>query len=298
MFLGSFLSHTTSITPTPVDTGETSYVEIENGVFDDVYMDADDTLEFSTEIPEWGYTTLFHAKFQNNILAGNVDFTLDSISSLVIKRQKVGEYNWIKLYEKPIETADDFSFSLNDITVASQTSYNYAAIPIINDAEGTYQLTSIDVEFDGAFIVDPTYGYHLILNLSKTSLTRNNPSTLLEPVNSKYPYVNYYSALQYDTFSISGLFVALDRNTCEFDMNNGWSYRKEVRDFLTNRHSKIVKFYNGEIYLAAVTDQITESVDGHPDNVNTAINFTEVGDANDSSDLYYHGFVNYLEAGV
>lgn len=298
MFIGSFLSYDTSCDATPVATGDTSYVMIENAVFDDVYLDGDTSMEYSTEIPEWDYSTLFHAKFENDILAGNVDFTLDSISSLVIKRQKEGSYNWVKIYEKDITSEEDFSFYLNDITVASQTRYNYAAVPIINGAEGTYQTTAVEVEFDGAFIVDPTYGYQVILNLSKQNMTRNNPATMLEPVNSKFPYVNYYSALQYDKFSVTGMFVALNREDCSLDFENGWKYRKEVRDFLTNRHSKIVKFYNGEIYLAAVIEQITESAEGHPDAVNTTVNFVEVGDVQSSSDLYYHGFVDYLEAGA
>lgn len=298
MFIGAFLAYDTSFDATPVDTGSTEYFEIENAVFDDVYIDNNTDLEYSTEISEWYYTTVLHAKFKNNILAGNVDFTLASISALVIKKKIEGSYKWVKLYEKEINTAEDFDFFLNDIAVASKTNYQYAAVPITNGVEGTYQITSVYVEFENAFIIDPTYGYQLIANLSKPSLTRNNPSTILEPINSKYPFVNYYSTLQYDRFTVSGLFVNLDKNTCALDTENGWRLRKEIRDFLTNKRSKIVKFYNGEIYMAAVVDAIQENQDGHPDNVNMTINFVEVGDVNNGRDLYYHGFINYLEVGV
>ena len=298
MFLGTFLSYDTSFDATPVSSETSTAFEIKNGIFDEVYLSSDTNNQFNATIPEWGYDTILHARFQNNILAGNVDFTLDSISKLIIKKRKEGSYKWVQLYETTIDSEEDFDFYMIDVTVASMTNYDYAAVPIINGVEGTYQITSIYVEFDGAFIVDPTNAYQLIANLQRPSLTRNNPSNVLEPVNSKYPYINYYSNLQYDRFSVSGLFIRLNRTTCQFETDHSWRLRKEVRDFLTNKRSKIVKFWNGEIYMAAVVDPIQENVDGHPDNVNMTINFVEVGDVDDPRDLYYNGFTSYLEVGV
>lgn len=298
MFTGAFFAYDTSLTPTPVTTGSTEYIEITNGIFDDLYLTANTNLEYNTTIPDWDYDTIMHAQFKNNLLAGNVDFTIESVSGLVIKRKKENSYKWTQLYTREIETEEDFEFYYNDNTVASMSNYEYAAIPIINGVEGAYQITSVYVEFDGAFIVDQTNGYQLIANLSRPSLSRNNPSNILEPINSKYPYVNYYSSLQYDRFTVTGLFMRLNRTTCQFEHENSWTLRKEVRDFLTNRRAKIVKFWNGEIYMAAVIDPIQESMDGHPDNVNMTINFIEIGNVDDTKDLYYHGFTNYLEVGV
>ena len=160
------------------------------------------------------------------------------------------------------------------------------------------QTVGVYVEFDGAFIMDTTKGYHIIANLSKNNLSRNVYGSTLEPINSKYPYINYYSELDYDKFAITGMFVDYDPQTCTFDFENGWKVRKEARQFLNNKRTKIVKLYNGEIYMAAVVDQITETADRHPDNVNTTVNFVEVGDVSNNSDLYYHGFTNYLEVGA
>ena len=41
MFLGTFIGFKTSLDPTPVATGTTEYFEIENGIFDEVYLDSD-----------------------------------------------------------------------------------------------------------------------------------------------------------------------------------------------------------------------------------------------------------------
>lgn len=298
MFLGSFLANTSSLDATPVHSEDTALVEITNGVFDDVYMDSDTTLEYSTTIPEWDYTTILHARFQDNILAGNVNFTLSTISALVLKRRKKGAFMWTPLYSQPVTQEEDLDFYFNDITVASNTTYEYAAVPIINMAEGTYQITSVDVEFDGAFVIDPTYGYQIIANLQRSSLTRNNPSSLIEPINSKYPYVNYYGQSQYDKFTLSGMFIEMVNNCRANEDVYSWQLRKSVRDFLTNRRSKVVKLYDGQIYLASVIDTIQESENQHIDYVNTTINFVEVGDVDNGADLYYHGFSNYLEVGV
>lgn len=298
MFLGSFLANTSSLDATPVHSENTTLVEITNGVFDDLYMDSDTSLEYSTTIPEWGYTTILHARFQDNILAGNVNFTLSTISALVLKRRKKGAFTWTPLCSQPVTQEEDLDFYFNDITVASNTTYEYAAVPIINMAEGTYQITSVDVEFDGAFVVDPTYGYQLIANLHRGNLTRNNPASLIEPINSKYPYINYYGQSQYDKFTISGMFMEMVNNCRVNEDVYSWQLRKAVRDFLTNRRSKVVKLYDGQIYLAAVMDPIQESEEQHIDFVNMTVNFVEVGDVDNGADLYYHGFSNYLEVGV
>lgn len=295
MFLGSFLSDATSLDATPLAYGTTEYISIENGVYDEVQMDSDVTAENDTDIPEWGYTTILNAKFKNNILAGNVDFTLASISDLVIKKRKQGDYKWTTIHKVPIETEDDFNFFQNDIVVASQTTYEYVAVPIVNDVEGTQQTIDVDVDFEGAFIIDPTMGYQVILNLARESLTRPLPTSVLEPVNCKYPYINHYSKIQYDKFSVTGTFIELDASNCVWNVQDGWRYRKALRDFISNQHAKIVKFYNGEIHMACAVDQISEAPDSHPDNIITTISFVECGDVESNSDLYYHGFTNFLE---
>ena len=297
MFLGAFLALDTSMTATIVDAGMTTSITLENGVYDDLFVDMNTDLEYSTEIPEWDYTTVMYARFRNNILAGNVDFTLSTISELILKKREYGSYNWVTIFTKKIKSEEDLDFFYNDIVVASNTKYQYAAVPVLGGAEGTYQLTEVDVSFDGCFIIDPVKGYKLVANLTRNTLSRNNPATVIEPINSKYPYVNYYSQSQYDSFTVSGLFAPINKD-CTFDTKNGWKYRKEIRDFLTNRRSKIVKFYDGQMYMAAVVDAIQESIDGHPENVNMTINFVEVGDVYDGKDLYYHGFTDFLEAGV
>lgn len=301
MFLGSFLKYNMSLDPTPVSYEPSmEKITIENGVFSDLYIDKNTNLEFSTSVPNWNHTTVLHAKFENNLLAGNIKFPIESISKLIIKKRVENDLKLTKILEIDVNgDKEKLNFYYNDILVASKTNYEYAAVPVVNGVEkANPQTISVYVEFDGAFIMDTTKGYHIIANLSKNNLSRSVYGSTLEPINSKYPYINYYSALDYDKFSITGMFVDYDPQTCTFDFENSWKTRKEARQFLNNKKTKIVKLYNGEIYMTSVVDQITETADGHPDNVNTTVNFVEVGDVYNNADLYYHGFTNYLEVGV
>ena len=296
MFLGSFLG--CSIDTTPIDSGTTEYIEIENGIFDEVYMDSNTDIPFDTKIPEWGYTTILDAKFKNNILAGNVDFTLDTVSNMRFKKRRKDDYKWVTIHNVPITKESDFDIFYNDVVVASTLTYQYAAVPIINGVEGTYQIIDVDVQFDGCFIIDPTNTYQIILNLKRDSLSRSIPANIIETAHSKYPFVHHYAETMYDKFSVSGTFIELDRANCFWDTKRGWKYRESIRDYLCNRRAKILKFYNGEMYLVNIVDQITESENGHPENMITTINAVECGDVMSNSDLYYHGFTNYLEVGV
>ena len=296
MFLNNFMAM--EINATPVNSGDTEIVEISNAIFDEVYMDSNTDLPYDTEIPEWGYSTILDAKFQNNILAGNVDFTLDSISGMFIKKRKVGDYKWTTIHYVPIQIEEDFDFYFNDIVVAAETTYEYAAVPIVNNAEGTYQTITVDVCYDGCFIIDPTRGYQVIGELKRSNLTRKIPANVVETVHSPYPFVHYYSESKYDQFTVSGWFVERDKQTYRFDSLNGWKYREAVRDFLSNRRAKIVKWYDGQIYMACVTSDVSETEGTFNEHVTTNIQFTQIGNVSSNADLYKHGFANYLEVGV
>lgn len=298
MFLGDFTGLETSLDPTSMPIGVTESLTISNGIFDELYMDSDTETSYSSAIPEWGNTTILDAKFQNNILAGNTSLTLKTIDSMLIKQRKKGTYQWVTIAKIDIKTKEDLNFFFIDNLVAGETTYEYAAVPVINGSEGTYQIISVDVAFDGAFIIDNTATYQIILDLNRESLTRSNPSNIIEPANSKYPHVVYTSQSQYDTVQLSGCFIELNRDTCQFASKTGWDYRKKIRDYLTNRNTKIVKLYNGEIYMGNIVDSITENDDGHPEHVITKFTLVETGDVNNNSDLYYNGFTDFLEVGV
>lgn len=298
MFIGAFLSYNTSFDATPVNAETTQQITIENGIYDEVYMDSDETMEYTTEIPHWQHTTVLNAKFKENILAGNVDYTIGSISGMIVKKRRINDYKWTTVYKTDVHSEEDLNFYHNDPIVAARTRYEYAVIPILNGAEGTYQTIQVDVDFNGAFIIDPEKTYNVLLDLKRDTLSRQLHANIVEPANSRYPYVHYYSKSQYDRFNLTGAFIELKKEENNWDVENGFRYRKEFRDFIDNKRSKIVKFDDGNMYMACVIDNINETTQGHKDLIHTTLQCIEVGDVYNNEDLYYHGFVNFLEVGV
>lgn len=299
LFLGiSFCANKYSLDQTQSSENKCEYLELTNGTYDDLQIDADISKPYSNAIYPWDYSTILHAQFKCNLLAGNIDFTLNSVSSILIKKRKKDEYKWTTIHCIDITKEEDFNFAYNDLTAASMTTYEYAAVPIVNGVEGTYNSIDVDVWFDGAFVMDYTYGYHIILNYSRDSLTRTIPSSVVETMDSKYPYIFYTSNINYDKIQVSGIFLDLNRDTCQFDVTQGYKLRKEVRDFLNNHKAKIVKMFDGQIYLANIIDQISETVDGNQYAVSTTFTAIECGDIENNEDLYDHGFAEYLEVKV
>ena len=73
---------------------------------------------------------------------------------------------------------------------------------------------------------------------------------------------------------------------------HGAVLRNTIDEFLTDGYPKILKTYDGDIYLAAITGDISRNNGQHYQNVGQSWEWVEVGDPNDCGDLYDYGFIN------
>jgi hypothetical protein len=85
---------------------------------------------------------------------------------------------------------------------------------------------------------------------------------------------------------------------CEFDLDGAALYRKEINEFLTETPVMILKDNRGRRWMVGVDGTISQSVDGHPDNVIYNIEFTEVGDCDSTTELYNAGLSDIDVEGV
>ena len=99
IFCGSLLcADIMSVACTPTDIDNITRIELSDGIYDDLRVTHNVTEELSSEInQEWDWDTILHAKFDGNTSAGNVDWDLDRVSYLLVKRKKVDEFKWITL---------------------------------------------------------------------------------------------------------------------------------------------------------------------------------------------------------
>lgn len=268
-------------------------VKLQNGIFDDLYITKNVNMKYTNQIQsEWDFDTILYAKFENNLLAGNVNFAIEQVDSVVIKRQVVGTGNWITLFQIPIQSIEDFNFSRLDKYARSNIEYEYALIPVLNGSEGEMNINSIFSEFDGVFIMEKDITYGTIIDISM-STSKNRPSSTVNTIDSKYPYVvtngnnNYYSG------TTSAVFIRATTNTYDWNFYDSWQYREDLMDFLCNGKPKLLKHFDGRMYIIAIVDNPTQDESTSNFYPVTSFNWVEIGNAESSQDLYDNNLIDY-----
>ena len=115
---------TATITPTGVN--DINYMQAQGVYYDDIYITRNITYTPTTTIPmEWDKDTIFHAKFNGNFCAGNVNFRYRDIldSFILIKRRQTEGYHWITLQAYSITDLNDLNIAFIDYTAAPDTEY-------------------------------------------------------------------------------------------------------------------------------------------------------------------------------
>ena len=274
-------------------------VRVGSGVFDHVNIESDITSPISTSIPIWDVDTIFNCDFNENTFGGNVRIKIDEINRLKLKRRKVGEYNWITILDKPVSSVNDINFSKIDRLLPSGESYYYAVVPCLNDQEGNYiELAEpILTQFDGLFICEKDAMIRLLSNPSYSDMIRNKETGMTQPIGNKYPTVVRNSSANYVSGTFGG--TVLGSNFESTKQVN----RKEVVEqlsaydaILNNDKPKIIKDFNGNIWLGMITSGIPRAYKNEfgMGVVDISASFVEQGDPNSQRDLYYNGLVDTL----
>ena len=241
----------------------------------------------NSTLPSWDVNTIFWASFQGNLLAGNILIPIDSITSMRIKVREYGETLWKTIYEYEINSEEDFNFAKTYYYLkGNKTKYEFAIVPVLNNTEANYITNTVVSDFDGCYLCTRAKQYHAFINLS-LEVTTNKNKEFITTLGRKKPFAISNGLSHYDTLSVSTSFVPL--NGCELDFENSAQYRREVDKFLTETSAMILKDNQGRRWIVSAGMPITQSVDGCLDNVIYNINFTEVGDAESTMDLFNTG---------
>ena len=294
LFCGTtFCSMLHSADYTSTNVIDTDYTQLTNGIYDEFYLTSDGDQTYTTTIPsEWDYDTLLHAYFNGDLLAGNVSFILSQITSIVIKKQVSGSNNWVNIMQKPISTIDDFNFIEFDKYVRSGVSYDYALVPVLNNTEGSLNIQSITPEFEGIFIVEKDITYHAVANIRMTS-AKNRPSAIVNTIDSPYPFVVTNGENNYYTGSTAAMFVRTDKDMYDWQFYDSWQYREDLMDFLCNGEPKVLKHFDGRMYLISVVDNPSQDESVSNFYPTTTFNWVQIGDAENQLDLYINNLVDY-----
>lgn len=279
-----------SLDNTVVVTGTVQNVSVANGVFDRLYITRNTAVQ-AEEFPGWDYDTIMDAKFNGDLIAGNISYMIDQIDAIRVKRRRTDTYNWITLYEVPISETEDLRFERYDRYVANGVSYEYALVPVIGSQEGYVNKNSITPEFDGCFLYEKDNGYVTDLEISKGTITRNKETSVVTTLESKYPFVICNGAANYDSGSFSMMFLPKD-DTKEYTTVGAYSYREEVKQFLNDGRPKIMKLTDGRTWMIMVEGSIAEDNNQVENVVHTSFDWVEIGNPESSTDLYENNFID------
>lgn len=281
--------------PSQVDNITTT--RLTNAIFDHVNITKEVTLSFTTVKPDgWTFDTVLDATLDGNINGGNIDFEVSQVTSIKIKRRKVGDFTWITLETIPINgNPENLNFTVIDRLNAYGVEYEYAIVPIMGDVEGEYIINSIVSDFNGVFIGDTETMYRFYHDVQYGTNARNQEVKAFTPLGRKYPVVVSNGLQSYDSGTVSGTILNTDFNeTGVLDVLDITKRKEEIKDFLTNKKAKILKDWNGNMWAISVTSkpQITYKSNSGMRVPTVQFDWAEIGDAENQLDLYNAGLID------
>lgn len=294
----NFFADGNALDNAPSNVDYINTIRLTNAIYDHFNVTRDVNLPFSTDIPQdWDYDTVIDVDFNGNIDGGNVDFLINEITAVKIKRRKQGEFNWITLKTIPINNIEELNFAFDDFLNAYGITYEYAFVPILSGVEGNYIINSIYSQFNGIFIGDSSQIFKFLFNVQYGTNNRNQQTGTFQPLGRRYPVIVANGSLSYESGTVSGTILNDDfEDTRRIDPPAIVQKRKILNDFLTNKKAKILKDWSGNYYLCIVTGspQTTYLTGSNMQIPQVQFNWVEIGDGENVQDLYNNGLLESL----
>ena len=292
----NFFADGDALNTAPSSVDNITNVKLTNSIFDHFNVTKNTSTVVSTSIPtEWDYDTIMNASFNNNIDAGNVNYLINQISSIKIKRRKQGDFDWLTLATIPINSVEDLSFIFNDLLNQDNVTYEYALVPIIGEIEGQYLINSIMSQFNGVFIGNAETIYKFLYEVKYSSNQRNQQVGVFQVLGQQYPIVVANGALSYESGNVTATILNDDfEKTGIIDRAEIVKQKDALKNFLTDKKPKILKDWNGNIWLCIVNSNIDVSYKEGTGMGIPVISFdwTEIGESNNQQSLYNNGILS------
>ena len=274
-------------------------VRLTNGVYDNMAFTGDTISDFSLIFPTWDYNTKFICDFNGNINGGNFDVLLSQLQYIRVKRKKSTDTNWLDLKQYPVTSIGNLTFTFDDYYVPSLNDVDYAVVPVLNgDVEGSYIMNSTSTKFNCITIADKNKVFKLCEGIIYGGDTQNIPIGMYIPLNGTYPIPVRNNQTNYATGSLTatlyGYNFEKNRTIDRIDIVN---QRNDLIKYLTDFNAKIIKDWNGNIWLVRFNGSPTTSYNSSNGNspVSVSATWTEQGKYDNQSDMYENGLVEVNE---
>lgn len=233
---------------------------------------------------------------------------------------------------KIINPENPLNFTMKDRFTAYGETYRYRLLPVLIQGDTQYQSEggisdNITALFDGVFICDKDTSHRLFAQVGFDSMNINQDIGVHTTLGNKYPIVVSNSKTAYRTSGLSGLVLPdnfgriipqvqeiyniVCLNDCEttgsiekkfgstilkrigFDREDMVEKRKELEKFFTTKTPKVIKDWNGNMWLVIFTENPSVDFDNNWGMGLATVNagWTEIGDPNNEDDLRYAGMI-------
>lgn len=296
-FIGyDFFGGIDALNSAPSTVENITSTKLTNAIFNHFNVTRDTTLPTNMDIPDnWTYETILNASFDGTTSAGNLDYMVEQIGGIKIKRRVKGQFNWLTLSYISISEVDDLAFTFNDFLNAYDTEYEYALVPVVNGVEGEYIIDEVLSKFSGVFIGDAYQSFKFLYDVNYTSNARNQQIGTFMPLGREYPIIVANGVLSYESGTFTGTVLNDDfEQTGQINRAAIVAKKDAIKDYLTNKKPKILKDWNGNIWLVMIVDSVPVNYKagsgmGIPQ---VQFNWVEVGKADNQQDLYDAGIVD------
>lgn len=303
MFLGISFARSSSSNDVVKHKASFNTLTMSNTNLDDIYATAKDipTGTYDWTIPDdWDYDTIMRSKFNKNVNAGNLDNSIDEIGGIKLKRRYPEDDNpqWQTIFYREKESIEDFDLDLMDYLEPSNKTVEYMFVPVFTNgadiADENINAKSVISKFNTDFLSDANTSYPAIIDVTNDPVL-NVQSQVLTTLGRKYAYVIRNGISQYHSGQMQVTFIPINCSKDvdeQVDVENGWKYRNTLDKWLLNNDAKLIKTFEGDIYLVHLTSGTERHTNGHYQNVATSFSWAETGDAFSVSDLYNNGLIN------
>lgn len=264
---------------------------IKNAVYDNLALYNSSDRSYTTSVDtDMQSDTVLLIGFNGDISNGGISFSISNTNCLILKRREVGDLTWQIL--RKIDS-DEFNldevnniinFTIVDRYARSNTEYEYLITPVVNGAETRATSEFIVNKVDGISITDGIDTYYSFIECEVTE-QENAENIVVPTVGRKYPYGFTIGESDYLSGTAKGVFCEFNKETCTFNFEDSWRYRKKFRNFLLNGRAKVLKHWDGRMWLIAVGTTVTDDASDYYKKVVTSFDWTEIGDVDDFDTL-------------
>lgn len=274
--------------------------------------DTSSTFSVIIDVPTLGSATVLNSCDGYISITSNLSASYTSdITKILVKRLDVNDVTqtWLTLFSIDVESASDMNFTVIDYYNRYGKEYKYALVPIMVqnqgtvespiyvEVEGRYTLSdAVDSYFDGVFIADNTAIHKLIADVDYSGASLRQSVGTIETIGNKYPVIVSNNSIQYynGTISASIFNEAFYTNSANISRTDIVSTREEIAEFLCNKSPKILKDWNGNIWLIMFTGDVSFTFMNEYGMgiVAFSASWTEIGDAEDQYDLQNSGLID------